>query len=484
MKNMKKLASILLALVMVLSLATTTFAAGETGTITISNAIPTQTYNIYEIFTLESYVAGGAHSYTVVDAWKDFVTTGAGKDYVTIENGYVTWNADKKDDANVKAFGVAALAYATEKNILATKTATAPAAAEGATTSTVTFDGLELGYYLVSSSLGTICSLDTTNTSADIQEKNKAPESTKEVEEDSTSTWGEKNDADIAQLINYKSTIKVEAGAVNYKFRDTMSAGLTLKADSIKVSIDDAEYAATDNGEERYVIASTDNGFTITFNNAWIAKQVGKTITITYSATLNENAVIAGEGNQNKADLEYGNKPEDERDHTPEDITKTYTWEFKVFKYTGENTPLSGAVFKLYKMVDNTKHYAVLVNGKLNTWTTDETQATTLVSDTNGYITVSGLDSDTYYLTETKAPTGYNKLSGDITVIIDNAGNVKNSANGEALANKTVKVLNNAGTELPSTGGIGTTIFYTLGGILVLAAVVLLVTKKRTGAAN
>ncbi len=471
MKNTKRLASLILALVMVLSLATTAFAAGTTGTITISNAIAGQTYNAYKMFDLESQ-SGDAYSYTVEEAWKDF-TTGTGAAYVTVTDGYV----QLKDGIDMAAFAKAAKAYATSKGIQPAGSATA-----GAGAASVTIPDLDLGYYLVDTTLGTVCGLTNTNNTFTAVEKNQAPESDKKVQEDSDSSWGTKNDADIGQKVEYKSTIEVKAGAINYKFRDTMTDGLTFNNDVV-VKIGDTVVDATN-----YKLTAPDGTytFTIAFDNDWIAEQVNKTITITYSATLNEKAV-AGEAEKNTADLEYGNKPEDERDTTPDKETETYTWDFKVFKYTknGETeTALAGAEFKLYKLVNNVKNYAIVANGELTGWTTDETQATTLVSGADGYINISGLDADTYYLTETKAPEGYNKLAADVTVIIDSEGNVKDSANGEALANDTVKVENKAGSVLPETGGMGTTLFYIIGGLMMLAAVVLLVTKKRMGAAE
>ncbi len=469
--KLKRIASLLLALVMVFGLGTTAFAAMEGelpgGSITITNPAEGQTYNAYQILYIESYDAEAkAYAYKANSAWADWLATQTA--YVTIDDqGYVTW----VDGADEVAFAKLAAAQ------LAGKTADGTAtAAEGGTA--VTISGLKLGYYLVNTTLGTLCALDTTNPAVNVTEKNEAPESTKEVKEDSNNAWGAENDADINQKVEYQSTIEVKDGAVNYKFRDTMTDGLTFNNDVV-VKIGDTEVE-----DSNYTLTVPDGEytFTIAFDNEWIAEQVGETITITYSATLNENAV-AGEAETNTADLEYGNKPEDERDTTPDDETKTYTWEFKVFKYTGDNTPLAGAEFKLYKLVGNDKTYAIVDdNGELTGWTTTEGEASTLTSGEDGYINISGLDADTYYLTETKAPAGYNELAEDVTVIIDSDGNVKETADGAPLADKTVKVLNNTGAELPSTGGMGTTIFYVLGGILVLGAAVLLITRKRMSA--
>lgn len=218
MKRTKRIASVLLALVMALSLITTAFAAGETGSITIDNAVVGQTYTIYQILDLESYDAkAGAYAYKATTAWNDFINSDAIKgQYVNVDaQGYVTWV--KK--ADVAAFAKLAQKYAADHNIANQGTKTADS-------TTVEFINLDLGYYLVDSTLGTICSLDTTNPSVTIKEKNAAPTNVKEAEEDSTSKYGTANDADIGQTVNFKSTITAQAGAENYVFHDKMSAGL------------------------------------------------------------------------------------------------------------------------------------------------------------------------------------------------------------------------------------------------------------------
>lgn len=185
MKQAKKLASLLLALVMVLSLATTAFAASGTntnnGTITIDNAVKDETYSIYQILSLESYDTDkGTYSYKATTAWKGFVDTSK---YFSVDaNGYVT-ATDELTDATAATFAKDALAYAkdTSHAISATKS-------EKANNTSLVFNELNLGYYLVDSTVGTLCSLDTTNPNVTIQDKNPAPTIEKKVQEDSDNT--------------------------------------------------------------------------------------------------------------------------------------------------------------------------------------------------------------------------------------------------------------------------------------------------------
>ena len=493
MKHAKKFASLLLALVMAFALATTAFAAQEGtltgGSITINDAVPGQTYNAYQILYLESYNAdSGAYAYKANSAWETWLKTQTS--YVTIDTqGYVTW----VEGADVAAFAKLAQAEATKtgSTISADATATAPAAAEGKTYSTVTFENLKLGYYLVDTTLGTLCALDTTNPNVVMEEKNEVPTNVKTVEEDSTGNYGEKNDADIGQTVNFKSTITAQAGAENYVFHDVMSAGLTYTGvSSITLNgtaVEAANYTVvTDKnaeGENDPNKISDGCTFEVRFTQAFCdTLKANDKIVISYSATLNENAVIAGEGNPNTSKLSYGDSSNTK--YTPDSQTKTYTWDVDVFKYTmdGETeTALAGATFTLSKNADGSNPIALVSEGNnvYRVAKTGETGTVTeITTDATGKFTIKGLDADTYYLTETAAPAGYNKLAGPVTIVIG-ANGVVNGTTEATQGVDEVKVLNQSGTELPSTGGMGTTIFYVLGSVLVLAAVVLLVTKKR-----
>lgn len=478
MKHMKKLASLLLALVIVMAMATTAFAAETTGSITINDAVVDQTYTVYQILDLESYsTTSNAYSYKTTSAWSDFINSDAIKGtYVNVDaQGYVTW----KDGADAAAFAKAAQKYAKDNNIDPSKPAVT------ADDTTVKFEDLDLGYYLVDSTLGTICSLDTTNPDVVMEEKNEVPTNVKTVEEDSTGKYGTKNDADIGQTVKFQSTITAQAGAENYVFHDKMSAGLTYgSVTGITLNgntVDASNYTVT-------APATDGDTFDVTFTQAFCdTLKANDKIVISYTATVNEKAVIGSDGNANESKLSYGDSTNTKT--TPVSTTKTYTWDVNVFKYTknGENeVALSGAVFTLSKNSDGSSPIALISEGSnvYRVAKTGETGTVTeITTDTTGKFTIKGLDSDTYYLTEKTAPADYNKLADPVTITISDTGVVNGTT--EALQGvDEVKVLNQSGTELPSTGGMGTTTFYVLGSILVIGAVVLLVTKKRMKDAN
>ena len=475
MKHVKKLASILLALVMALALTATAFAEGETGSITINDAVVGQTYTIYQILDLESYnTTAKAYSYKANSAWETWLRTQT--TYVSFDaQGYVTW----KDGADAAAFAKLAQKYAKDNSITNQGSVTA-------TSTTVSFTGLDLGYYLVDTTLGTLCSLNTTNPDVVMEEKNEVPTNVKTVEEDSTGNYGEKNDADIGQTVNFKSTITAQAGAENYVFHDTMSAGLTYTGVTgitlNGTTVDASNYTVVTEG-------LTDGcTFEVRFTQAFCdTLKANDQIVISYTATLNENAVIAGEGNPNTSKVSYGDKGD--ASHTPSGTTPpsetvTYTWDVDVFKYTkdGETEKaLADAKFTLSKNADGSNPIALVSKGNnvYRVAKTGETDTVTeITTDATGKFTIKGLDADTYYLTETAAPAGYNKLAGPVTIVIGENGVVNGTTEAPQGVDE-VKVLNQSGAELPSTGGIGTTIFYVLGGVLVVGAAVLLVTKKR-----
>ena len=474
MKTSRRLAGLFLAIVMMFTLAVSVSAI-DGGSITIDNAVKDQTYTIYEILYLESYNKdSGAYSYKAKADWNVFINGADIKNvYVNVDDqGYVTW----KDNADPAAFAKLAQKYAIDHRIVNQGSMKAENA-------TVTFTNLELGYYLVDTTLGTLCSLDTTTPSVTIKEKNAEPTNVKTVEEDSTGNYGSTNDADIGQTVNFKSTITAQAGAENYVFHDKMSAGLTYTGVT----------GVTLNGENvdkaSYTVKTTefsdDCTFEVIFTQAFCnTLKANDEIVISYTATVNEKAVIGSTGNPNESKIEYGESGKITT--TPPSKTTTYTWSFDVLKYgnNDESKVLKDAQFVL---LNNGKtKVATIVNGKLTGWVDVPTAGedrtitwpanTVLTTGADGKIAIAGLDSDTYYLREVEAPDGYNKLAEDKEVKIAPTAGENNTL---SLAPLTVKVNNQSGAELPSTGGIGTTIFYIIGAVLVLGASVLLVTKRR-----
>ncbi len=464
MKNTKKLASVVLALVLVFAMSIPAFAA-TTGSIIIENAVENETYEIYKMLDFTpANEAGTAGIYKVATGWEDFFKTGAGATYfdVASADGVVTLK-DGVEEADYPAIAKAAIDYADEKGIEATNSAKA-------TGTTVEFTGLDLGYYAIDTTLGTICALTNTNSDFTATEKNEVPTIEKEVQEDSDGTWGEWNDADIGQKVNYKATITVKKGAVDYTMHDKMEAGLTFNNDVV-VTVAGATVDAAN-----YTVKTADLGddctFHVDFNNDYIATLAPETeIEVTYSATLNKGAEIVTETNDNETWLEYG----ESNNTTSSDITKTLTYYFNLDKVDEKGNALDGAEFTLaLKSSPDTLISFVKTADGYRVATAEDTDTTTTI--TVGSAKIEGLDADTYLLTETKAPEGYNLLAEAIEVVVDEA-----TVEGENVTFVPVDkdVVNKTGSLLPETGGMGTTLFYMLGGLLVVGAAMLLVTKKR-----
>jgi len=465
-KTFKKLFAALLAAALVLAMAVPAFAETNAtkGSITISKTVKDETYTIYRMFKLDSYNAeSNTYSYTVESDWEGFFKTGAGGNYITLDGqNHPTWTAaDENDSTTVAAFAKAALAWAADKKISGTK--------ETATGDTVTFSNLDLGYYLVDSSLGALCGLNTTNPDATIKEKNEKPEIKKEVQT-STGDWGDKNNAKIGDTVEYKVEITVADGAQTYTVTDTMSTGLTFNSGSLKVTANDV--VTTD-----YTLTPTTNGFTLVLPETYVSTLTkGTTIIVTYNATLNKDAVIDGDGNTNEVKLGYGNH----QNTVPSKVT-TKSYQFDLVKVDGATKKLlNGAEFKLYDAENGGSVIKVVpVAGGYRVANGDETGAVDTIK-VNGKVHISGLDKTTYWLEETKAPDGYNMLTERKPVSLTNgSNNTTLTSSTWSEADHGVAVENNAGTVLPSTGGMGTTLFYVIGGGLMVAAVVLLVTKKR-----
>lgn len=496
MKHTRQIFALLLALVLTLGLCATAFAEdAKPGSITISNPAQGKTYEVFKLLDVvedESDLANNGFIYKLTaDAWADFITNvkdGSDNNYFNLfENGgtkYVLANENLKH--GIADFAAKAKAYAETNKLAPLKTAKAEA--EGA----LEISGLDLGYYLVRSDLGILCSLDTTAPNAEVREKNEATVIVKNVED----TTKKQNVAEIGTYVKFTIQITVKDKApVNYKLVDEMTDGLTfvnnetypLTVTVNENTLDAANYKVTETTEPR--------GFTLTFNNnaegsASILK-TGDVVTVTYYAQINENAKIADEANVNKAKVEYGTNS-----HTEYDTTETYVWKMNIVKYTmeqGTEKKLAGATFKLSRDEAGAQVIKLVkVNDttyRLALPTEIDTAVDTITTGKTGELVINGLADGTYYLTETKAPRGYNLLREPVKVTVAHKTENGKLTETSFVADQTqtdtsgvVKVENNAGAELPSTGGIGTTVFYVLGSAMALGAVILMVTKKRMAA--
>ena len=486
MKHMKRFMALFAALALVLAMAVPAFAdEPTTGSITISNAIPGTEYKAYKMFDL-SYTSGdetkpASYSYKVVDKWADFFETGTGKTYIPVDDttGYAGKPTFGADSTEAATFAKAALEYATTNGITATKTQIAGQADAGKDTATVKMDGLALGYYLVDTNAGALCSLGTTDYTAVIKEKNEVPSVVKQTKVDNED-WAKENYQQIGKVVEFKTTIHAKKGAQKYVLHDTMTDGLTFNG-SVQVKVNNANL----NADTDYTF-TTNTGDGCAFHVALTDSYCNsitddKDIEVYYSATVNKNAVKSNV-ETNETWLDYG-----EGHETTKDSTKTKIYQFDLVKYTKVDETkhlLDGAEFKLYEDQDKNTVVKFVYDNTTQTYrVADSSEAgDATIKVEGGKVTLTGLKKKTYYLEETQEPRGYNKLNGLQTVNLgENGFEPKASVD---TTNKTYTsggygVENNAGTTLPGTGGIGTTIFYLIGGGLMVAAAVLLIAKKR-----
>ncbi|MFQ6807262.1 MAG: SpaH/EbpB family LPXTG-anchored major pilin [Lachnospiraceae bacterium] len=478
MKLFKKFAGMLLAMIMVLSMSTVAFAAHGTndnsGSITINDAEKGHTYNVYQVLVLESYnTEAKAYSYKANSDWADWLITQT--QYVSIDaQGYVTW-VGGTDAANVAAFAKAALAHAKEANIN-------PVATRTADSTTVKFENLNLGYYLIDTTLGTLCSLDTAVSDVEMFEKNEQPPVKKEVKEDSTGNWGNENTAEIGQTVEFRSTIGAKPGAQGYVLHDVMSAGLTLDPDSIEATgLKKGQDA--NSGDYHVVTTGLSDGctFEVVFHQSYLDTITENTdIVVTYSAVVNEDAQISPSANPNKTTLKYG---EGSKFETVPSETKTYTFKVDVVKTDDKDKVLDGAQFKLYDAKTGGNEIALVqVSDGVYRLAKDGETGVNYITTVDGQLEIKGFDANTnYYLEETKAPDGYNKLAERVEIAVEEA-NLEATVSKDIYQSGGVHIENKTGSLIPSTGGMGTTIFYIIGGVLVAAAGIFFVIRRRVSA--
>ena len=494
MKKTLKLAGLLLALVMVISALPVMASADPTYSITVnapSAAQDGETYHAWQILSIESKTGStddgdlATATYKVGADWKDFFTTGAGAAYFDVSTDgldYVTLkkNTDGESivptDAQMAALAKAALAYADTNSITTTLTAdTVSDVAE----ITVPSDG----WYLVDSSVGTICMITNAASNVTINDKNTVPTISKTVANTTKSfAADEDNTASVGDVMTYTVVISAKPGATKYVFHDVMDAGLTYNND-VAVSVGGAALADTNYS----LTTATDDTLTVTFTQAYLDTITAATdITITYTATVNAAAIEDADSKvDNKAKLNYGDDS-----YTETDTATVYTYGFDLAKYDGNTDKvIDGATFSLWTDATTGTEIALYydsANGYYRPAVGSETASDIAV----GVAKIEGLADGTYYLQEENFPAGYNKLASRVAVTID-GDDVFFTANAPAAVDADVSdteggvlVENKQGELLPTTGGMGTTILYVIGAILVIGAGVVLVSKKRMGAAK
>ncbi len=539
-KKWMKFTSMLMAIVMVLSMSLTAFAASSpttTGSITI-DGYAGEEYTIYQILDLTySDSEPVSYSYTAVSDWVEFLTQEEYEDYFsfTIVDGIYYLNPDSEifseenDSDFLSSFAKAAIAYAEESGIEGqTETAVAASGATadpdtGMTEGTATFSDLPLGFYVVSSTIGTVCSLDSTTPDVTIEDKNEVPVVHKYlVDTDYDEQWdatgdeeGHKKDkGDNNDTMEYKLVVDNVGNIKNLVIHDYLDPDqldaetLEIKSIILYNSADATE--GTDITESCTITASTCNNgedcgmkgcsFEIDVPDSILdGEGVGRDayVVVLYDISLNESLdhfVDDVDEIDNYVNITFGAKAVG----IPEEV-QTYSYGFKVFKYTEgeeneegetEQIALAGAEFVISKTSGESTVYAKFTQDEesgiylFDSWVESQDEATALVSDSDGIIHVDGLHDGTFTVTETKAPDGYNMLKDSITVTItasNDLGSFTVTQDGEAVSDHQISVENNAGQELPSTGGIGTTIFYVIGTILVLGAAALMLAKWRMG---
>lgn len=533
---MKKVFAAAAAIATVFGLAATTVAtanAADGATLTVSTAdakFVGKTVNAYKMFsaTVGGEGANKAVSYTLTDTWKPFFmdSTASGLNGATGANVNDKANEYVSELAgdNLVAFATKASNWAQTqaKNITADKTATVSAGATNGNY-TATFTGLDYGYYVVavpgatlantSGQYATLVSVDSTNVNANI--KGSLPTVDKKVQVNGNGA--DTADAKIGDTLTFTLTSTIPDMSAydtyTFNFKDTLSKGLTY-GDITSVTVEgvdaplvkDTDYTVTTTpaaaGNTLLTVGMTD------FKNKQ-QTNAGKKITVTYTATLNENAVVGGAGNVNSATIQYSNDPSSTGTGESEpDKVRVFTYGFTVDKYTGDNyndaaTRLAGAEFTLTAKGDTSAIKFVQVNAGSATEDAvyrvakaGETAGTTttITTPANGKVVFQGLKNGEYTLTETKAPAGYNKLASAIGVKVNGSNDGPDTTNAtvnitynndnndttydQTASNGVIPVQNKSGAILPGTGGMGT-IAFTVIGVLVIALGVAWTLKRK-----
>lgn len=490
-KLTKRVIAIMCIFMVVISMVIVVEAVDTNGKVTVTNVKPGETYKIFKILTLESFdETKGAYSYIRNgDAWDGFIGSSAASNYIETNNdGYVTFKDDQKNEIGARNFGLLAMEYVKNKNISPTETAKA----SNETNATVVFENLPLGYYLVETSTGTACSIDTTHPEVEIRDKHASPSVSKLVANGGTISNNKKrNSINRGDNVFFETIINVKPYVTNYCLHDYMDKNLTYNS-ALKDGI--AYYSNEKNeslkrkslkkGTDFIATTKTNDGcnFHVTFTDAFYDKyqkdiDSGKLtqIYIKYLAVVSNDAPI-DTPMVNTSYLTYG-----ENSKTEESKTETFTYSISIFKYTGYNQALAGAKFILSKDSNPTEINALkFVQSGSNFDYSSKNGNVTLTSYSDGKININGIQADTYYLKEIEAPKGYNLIKTPIKIVVTSDTDGKGVVKVDNDVVDQVNVLNNYGSLLPSTGGMGTTLIYAVGCILVLSSGVVLFLKRRT----
>lgn len=526
---MKKVFAAAAAIATVFGLAATTVAtanaAGGNATLTVSTKdakFAGKTVNAYKMFSATVSSDGGAVSHTLNDAWKPFFKNSVGLTDVTDANVNDKANdyVSKLKDSALTAFAAKASNWAqnTANSITADATATVSKIAATDGKYTAAFNNLDYGYYVVAvpgatvadtnSQYATLVSVHSTSVTAEI--KGNLPTVDKKVQVDGTGK--DATDAKIGDTLTFTLTSTIPDmsayGTYTFNFKDTLSKGLTFgQVDSVKVGdmtlTKDTDYTVTT------PTASDSTLLTVAMKDFKTKQQVnaGKKITVTYTATLNKDAVVGGAGNVNSATIQYSNNPSTSGTGESEPSkVRIFTYGFTVDKYTGDKyaddaTRLAGAEFTLAPKNGTAISFVQVTAGSATenavyrVAKADETGTTTIITTPqSGKVDFQGLKNGEYTLTETKAPAGYNKLASAIGVKVNGQNNgtdttnatvtitYNNDNNGsnydQTASNGVIPVQNKSGAILPGTGGMGT-IAFTVIGVLVIALGVAWTLKRK-----
>lgn len=528
---MKKVFAAAAAIATVFGLAATTVAtanaAGGNATLTVSTTdakFAGKTVNAYKMFSATVSGDGQAVSYTLTDEWKPFFKNSTASGLTDVTDANIN---DKANDYVSKLTGNALVAFATKasnwaqtkaNNITVGATATVSADASNSKY-TATFTGLDYGYYVVavpgatlanaSSQYATLVSVHSTSVTAEI--KGNLPTVDKKVQVNGTGK--DATDAKIGDTLTFTLTSTIPDmsaySTYTFNFKDTLSKGLTFgQVTSVKVEGANSPLTVNTDYTVTTPTASNNNTLTVAMKDFKTKQQVnaGKKITVTYTATLNKDAVVGGHGNTNSATIQYSNNPStDGTGESEPSKVRVFTYGFTVDKYTGDEytdkaARLAGAKFTLAPKNGDLMSFvqvnagSATANAVYRVAKAGETGTTTITTPENGKVDFQGLKNGEYTLTETEAPAGYNKLASAIGVKVNGQNDgtdtthatvtitYNNDNNGsnydQTASNGVIPVRNKSGVTLPGTGGMGT-IAFTVIGVLVIALGVAWTLKRK-----